>query len=308
MDGSRRFTWYDGERTIRFGRGVAGEAVGVLGGPGYALLTTARARGAAPEVVEAAATVLEVAPGQVDELAGELLGTIEQDRIVALGGGRVVDVAKALAGASLGAARAMAIPTTLSGAEMTRVHRQAAGAPEGAANVRPAVVVNDPALSASQPEPELAASALNALGHAAEGPCTPRANPVSTLAVAALLAGYTSDATVYGRQHVLAQTLVQLGRMGHSPAKAIMLPHSLGALAWRFPAWIERLSEAMGGDPAEVAQGLCARTGATRLGELGVDAAALDACADAAAERPELGLTPPRADRAELRALYGDAL
>jgi hypothetical protein len=39
-----------------------------------------------------------------------------------------------------------------------------------------------------------------------------------------------------------------------------------------------------------------------------VDAAALDACADAAAERPELDLTPPRADRAELRALYGDAL
>jgi len=34
----------------------------------------------------------------------------------------------------------------------------------------------------------------------------------------------------------------------------------------------------------------------------------LDACADAAAERPELGLTPPRADRAELRTLYGEAL
>jgi len=333
MDGRERFTWHDGERTIRFGRGVAAEAVGVLGGPGYALLTTGRARAAAPEVVEAADTVVEVAPGRVDELAGELLGTIEHDRVVALGGGRVVDVAKALAGASLGAARAMAIPTTLSGAEMTRVHRQAAGAPEGAANVRPAVVVNDPALSASQPEPELAASALNALGHAAEGPCTPRANPVSTLAaleaarlivrgfpprnagpdrdtlaLAALLAGYTIDSTVYGLHHVLSQTLVRLGGIGHGPANAIMLPHTLGALAWRFPAWIERLGEAMGGDPAEFAAALCARTGATRLGELGVEAAALDTCADAAAERPELGLTPPRADRAELRALYGDAL
>ena len=188
-----------------------------------------------------------------------------------------MDVAKALAGASLGAVRAMAIPTTLSGAEMTRVHRQAAGAPEGAANVRPAVVVNDPALSASQPEPELAASALNALGHAAEGPCTPRANPVSTLAaleaarlivggfptrggpdrdtlaLAALLAGYTIDSTVYGLHHVLSQTLVRLGGIGHGPANAIMLPHSLGALAWRFPAWIERLGEEMGGDPAEFA-------------------------------------------------------
>jgi alcohol dehydrogenase class IV len=327
-----RFTWHDGERTIRFGRGTAAEAVGVLGGPGYALLTTGRARAAAPEVVEAAETVVDVAPGRVDELAGELLGTISQDRIVALGGGRVVDVAKALAGASGGAARAMAIPTTLSGAEMTRVHRQAAGAPEGAVNVRPAVVVNDPLLSASQPEPELAASALNALGHAAEGPCTPRANPVSTLAaleaarlivgawprnggpdrhalaLGALLAGYTIDSTVYGLHHVLSQTLARLAGIGHGPANAIMLQHTLGALAWRFPTCIEWLGEAMGGDAAELTAALCARTGATRLSELGVDAAALDACADAAAERPELDLTPPRADRAELRALYGDAL
>jgi alcohol dehydrogenase class IV len=329
---TQRFTWQDGERTIRFGRGTAAEAVGVLGGPGYALLTTPRARGAAPAVVEAAATVVDVAPGRVDELAGDLLGSIAEDRIVALGGGRVVDVAKALAGASLGAARAMAIPTTLSGAEMTRVHRRAAGAPEEAANVRPAVVVCDPALSASQPEPELAASALNALGHAAEGPCTPRANPVSTLAaleaarlivgafgarngpdrdalaLAALLAGYTIDSTIYGLHHVLSQTLVRFAGVGHGPANAIMLPYTLGALAWRFPAWMERLGEALGGDPAEVAGRLCARTGATRLGEVGVDAAMLDACADAAAERPELDLTPPRADRAELRALYRDAL
>jgi alcohol dehydrogenase class IV len=215
---------------------------------------------------------------------------------------------------------------------MTRVHRQAAGAPEGAVNVRPAVVVNDPLLSASQPEPELAASALNALGHAAEGPCTARANPVSTLAaleaarliagawprsggpdrdglaLAALLAGYTIDSTVYGLHHVLSQTLARLAGIGHGPANAIMLQHTLGALAWRFPTCIEWLGEAMGGDAAELTAALCARTGATRLSELGVDAAALDACADAAAERPELDLTPPRADRAELRALYGDAL
>ncbi len=326
------FTWQDGERMIRFGRGTAAEAIGVLGGPGYALLTTGRARAAAPAVVEAAATVIDVAPGRVDELAGGLLGTIAEDRLVALGGGRVVDVAKALAGASGGTARAMAIPTTLSGAEMTRVHRQAAGAPRGSVNVRPAVVVNDPLLSASQPEPDLAASALNALGHAAEGPCTPRANPVSTLAaleaarlivgawprnggpdrhalaLAALLAGYTIDSTVYGLHHVLSQSLVRLAGIAHGAANAIMLPHTLGALAWRFPAWIERLGETMGGDPAEVAERLCARTGATRLSELGVVAATLDECADAASERPELELTPPRADRAELRALYRDAL
>jgi alcohol dehydrogenase class IV len=328
---SRAFTWHDGERTIRFGRGMAAEALGVLGGPGYALLTTPRALRAAPPLGEAAASVHEIAPGRVDELAGALLGTIGSDRLVALGGGRVIDVAKALAAASRGAARAMAIPTTLSGAEMTRVHRQAAGAPAGTTAVRPAVVVNDPALSASQPPPELAASALNALGHAAEGPCTPRANPVATLAaleaarlitgaftrtrepdrdalaLGALLAGYTIDSTMYGLHHVLSQTLVRLAGASHGQANAIMLPHTLGALGWRFEAWHARLREAIGGDPTELAARLCGLTGATALGELGIGDATLDACADAAAERPELELTPPRADRAELRSLYAAA-
>ena len=333
------FTWRDGERVVVFGHGVLAGAVEALGGPGYALLTTPRAGAAAPEVAEAAAGVTEVPPGRVDELAGELLGRVRGERIVALGGGRVIDVAKALAAASEGAARAMAIPTTLSGAEMTRGHRRAVGAPAGTGTVRPAVVVNDPALSASQPEHELAASALNALGHAAEGPCTPRANPVATLAaleaarlltgafvrgreafeaargaaardtlaLGALLAGYTIDSTGYGLHHVLSQTLARVAGIPHAAANAIMLPHALGALGWRFPAWYERLAEAMGGDPAEVAASIRARTGATSLGELGVDAAALDACADAAAQRPDLDQTPPRADRAELRALYADA-
>ena len=39
----RAFDWRDGERLIRFGRGVAAEAVAALGGPGYLLLTTPRA-------------------------------------------------------------------------------------------------------------------------------------------------------------------------------------------------------------------------------------------------------------------------
>ena len=48
---------------------------------------------------------------------------------MALGGGRVVDTAKAIAGAGEGVCAA--VPTTLSGAEMTPFHRTPAGA-EGA--------------------------------------------------------------------------------------------------------------------------------------------------------------------------------
>jgi alcohol dehydrogenase class IV len=323
------FTWRDGERTIRFGAGAVGDAVEVLGGEGYALLTTERAAAMAPAVVDGAGAVHMIGAGLVDELAGDLLGAVARERIVALGGGRVIDTAKALAAASGGSQVAMAVPTTLSGAEMTRIHRRARGADQRAPTVRPRAVVNDPALSASQPVAELAASALNALSHAAEGPCSPMANPVATLAahdgarllarslaaepdrpglaLGALLAGYVIDSTGYGLHHVLSQTLVRLGGAGHGGANAVLLCHTLGALAWRFPERIEALGNALGGDPSDIAARMCELTGATRLRDIGVDRDLLADCAAAAAERPELDLTPPRADRAELMALYEGA-
>jgi alcohol dehydrogenase class IV len=323
------FTWRDGERLVRFGRGVIAEAVDVLGGPGYALLTTDRAAAMAPQVVEAAAGVYTLGPGMVDELAGDLLGSVARERIVALGGGRVVDAAKALAAASGGTQVAMAVPTTLSGAEMTRIHRRARGADQRAPTVRARVVVNDPDLSASQPLAELAASALNAMGHAVEGPCTPLANPVATLAahdgarllarslsttpdreglaLGALLAGYVIDSTGYGLHHVLSQTLVRIAGAGHGPANAVMLPHTTGALAWRFPERLDALGVALEGDAADVAAAMCRHVGATRLRDLGVEREVLAECAETASERPELDLTPPRADRAELLALYEGA-
>jgi alcohol dehydrogenase class IV len=227
--------------------------------------------------------------------------------------------------------QAMAVPTTLSGAEMTRVHRRAAGSPPGTPGVRPAVVVNDPALSASQPPGELAASASNALGHAVEAPCTVRASPISTLAahdaarrlvwafdrpepnrdalaLGALLAAYAMDSTGYGLHHVLSQTLVRVGGAGHGPANAVMLPHSIGALAWRCPDRMQALAEAMGRDPADAARALAERAGAKSLRAVGVDPARLPEIASAAAERADLDATPPRASRAEILSLYEHAL
>ena len=288
------FTWRDGERTIRFGAGVAAEAVETLGGEGYALLTTERAAAMAPAVVEGAAAVHMVGAGRVDELAGDLLGAVARERIVALGGGRIVDTAKALAAASGGTQVAMAVPTTLSGAEMTRIHRRARGSDQRAPTVRPRVVVNDPALSASQPVADLAASALNALSHAAEGPCTPLANPVATLAahdgarllarslraepdreglaLGALLAGYVIDSTGYGLHHVLAQTLVRLagaGPRGRERGAALRTrsARSRGASPSASTRWARRSD----GDPSEVAARMCELTGATRLRDIGVD-------------------------------------
>src|SRR2546423_499108 len=163
------FTWQDGERLIRFGRGALGDAPALLG-EGFTLVTTERAAEAAGGVLAAAGRVLHVGPGRVDELAAGLLDDLEASPLlVALGGGRVVDVAKALA-AARPPRQVAAIPTTLSAAEMTRGHRRAKGTPQDAPGVRPAIVLNHPALSASQPRRG---------GRAARAPptCAPSASP-----------------------------------------------------------------------------------------------------------------------------------
>jgi alcohol dehydrogenase class IV len=322
------FRWRDGERRIVFGRAALAEAPDLLA-PGYVLLTTARASAAAPELAERAAAVHEVGEGRVDELAGELRPQIEGSLLVALGGGRVVDVAKALAAADPPRSVA-AIPTTLSGAEMTAIHRQAAGVPPDTPRLRPAIVINDPALSASQPVDQLARSAGNAFGHAVEGPLTPLGNPVAELAalaaaqliaegvaidtpgeperdmlgLGALLAGYSIGAAGYGLHHVVSQTLARFAGVGHDAANTIMLPHTLAALARRAPGWNQRLEQALGSDPAVLAQRLGELSGSRRLRDSGVSEADLEECAVQASRRPELEMTPPPADLDELRELY----
>jgi len=318
---------------VHFGHDALAVAQPSLG-EGYTLLTTPRARAAAPALAERAGAVHDVPAGRVDELAGALLEDIDAGPgalIVALGGGRVIDTAKALVAAREPGARGRvaAIPTTLSAAEMTAVHRRAAGADGSLPGVRPAIVINDPALSASQPAVELAASAANALAHAAEGPATRYASPVPALAgaeaarligaayaglgsddddgepdrdmlaLAALLSGYTIDSAGYGLHHVMSQTLARFAGVGHGPSNAAMLPHTLVALA--------RRGAPGAGELVALATDLARRARSTRLRDHGVDEATLDTCADRASERPDLDHTPPRADRDELRAIYAAA-
>ena len=147
-DARARFRWQDGERIILFGPGTFAQASDLLG-RGFTLLSTSRALTRAPGLADAAGAVYEVGPGRVDELAAELRRTVEGELLVAFGGGRVIDVAKALAAADP-PRRVAAIPTTLSGAEMTAIHRHATGVEPSTPRVRPAFVINDPALSASQ--------------------------------------------------------------------------------------------------------------------------------------------------------------
>jgi maleylacetate reductase len=282
-----------------------------------------------PGLADGATAVHEVPGGNVDALAAELRPHVTGELLVALGGGRVIDTAKALAAADP-PRRVAAIPTTLSSAEMTRVHRHAQGVPMETERVRPVLVLNDPALCASQPEPGIAASAGNSLGHAVEGPMTAAESPLGSLAgleaarliahawdrgepdrdalaLGSLLSGYAIDVRGYGLHHVMAQTLVRLTPAGHGEANSALLPHTLRALAERRPERMDRLATAIGSDPFEAASAIAERAQAQRLRDLGVEESALAECAEAAAGRPELHATPPPADAQEIVAIYHEA-
>src|SRR5919198_2473757 len=181
----RDFTWRDAERTIVFrARGLADSPEIVAGGiwERFELLTTTRALGAAPvELAERATVVHQVEPGEVPYVAAAIIDRVRNPTLLALGGGRVIDTAKAIAAVRGG--RVCAIPTTLSGAEMTSIHRLPAGREHEAPHrVRPALVVADPEQMTTLPEQGLRASAMNSLAHGAEALYTPLANPMATLA------------------------------------------------------------------------------------------------------------------------------
>jgi alcohol dehydrogenase class IV len=334
---AERFTFRDGDRLIRFGEGALDEAPGVLaenGLDGYTLLTTERAARAAPELARGAASVIHVPPGKVDQISAELLPRAERRPLVALGGGRVIDTAKAIAGATDG--RCAAVPTTLSGAPMTPFHRLPAGV-EGARFTRPALVAADPLLMTSQHGTRRAASAMNALAHAMEALYAPLANPVSELAalraaelfeatvledepdrgdlaLAALLGGYAVGLTGLAVHHAVCQTIVRVCGTPHAETNAVMLPRSARLMVPRAPAEMGELAAALGdpGGDADAAPGrlakLAARSGHTRLSTLGVEEGQLEDVVAAALPHPGLAATPDPPGEEELLELLRAAL
>jgi alcohol dehydrogenase class IV len=337
VDAAAPFTWIDGERLIRYGPGVVAEAPALLaqqGFDGFALLTTERASAAAPALAGAAEVVLNVPPGPVPDAAAAVRADVGGRPVVALGGGRVIDAAKAIGGAD--DVPVAALPTTLSGAEMTGFHRLPTGVERGRL-VRPSVVVADPALMASQPMPQIAASALNALAHAAEALYTPLANPGAELtaleaarliaeglgaadpdrerlALGGLLAGWAAGSTGYAFIHVLCQTSVRVAGTPHAGTYAVILPHGLRLMESRTPELLTRLAAALGAaDPVpELAAARAAHLGAqahvVRLSALGVAQAHIPTIVELASARAELQNTPDPPSPAELTELLEAAL
>jgi alcohol dehydrogenase class IV len=301
------------------------------GWTGYELLSTERALAEAPAALgQNAAAVHRVAPGPVNEVSAALFDAVGADSLVALGGGRVIDVAKAIAAVRGG--RVAAIPTTLSGAEMTAIHRLPEGRQAPGGLVRPALVIAEPEAMTGLPEEQLRASAMNALAHGAEPLYTPFANPVarmaslrgarllaqsldegpgrdpSKLALGSILCAYALDSGLFALHHVVCQTLVRTLRTPHAETNATMLPRTIGAMRDRAPEAIAELAEALATEPEWIAGRIEALGGGPRrLSALGADPAGVPDAIEAILARPELGFTPDPPDGEEIRALIENA-
>ena len=329
------FVWRDAGRVVVFRRDGVEQAPQLLsehGFDGFELLSTPRALLGAPELEAAAGAVHAVGPGQVPEAAAALLDRVRAPRIVALGGGRTIDAAKAIA--SVSGAQVAAIPTTLSGAEMTGIHRLPAGAEHRVrAMVRPSLAIADPDPMTSQPEGALRASAMNSLAHGADSLYTPLANPVSqltalrgaaliaasldedaaernraALAQGSLLCAYAIDSAMFGMHHVICQTLARICGSPHAETNAAILPRAMAFVAPRVPDHLASLAEALNADPAELEARILDLGGnPAGLGDVGADRSKLDEAIESMLLRPELAFTPEPPSRDDLAQLIESA-
>lgn len=328
---SKDFIWRDAGRSVVFRESGVEDAASLLAEHGmesFDLLSTDRHLENAPGLAGAARTIHEVAPGGVPEAASALLDSVHAPNLVALGGGRVIDAAKAIAAVT--GARVAAVPKTMSGAEMTGIHRLPAGAESRARSlVRPSLVIADPEAMTSAPESELRVSSMNALAHGADSLYTPFANPVSVmtalrgaeliarsldeapasrdrpaLALGSILCGYAIDSGAFALHHVICQTLVRVCGSPHAGTNASILPRAMASMAPRAPAQIAALATALGTTSDEIEPRILQLGGnPPRLAHLGADRTKLPEAVEAMLMRPELSFTPEAPTKVDLEEL-----
>jgi alcohol dehydrogenase class IV len=333
------FVWRDAGRTVVLrADGVQGasQLLAEHGMEPFELLSTQRHLGEAQQLAEAAAAVHDLPPADaasaVPEISAALLDSVSSPNLVAFGGGRTIDTAKAIAAVT--GARVAAIPTTMSGAEMTGIHRLPAGAEDRVKSlVRPSLVIAEPAAMTSAPEPELRASSINALAHGADSLYTPFANPVSeltalrgaqliatsldeepgernrsALAQGSLLCGYAIDSGSFALHHVVCQTIVRVCGASHAGVNAAILPRAMAFMTSRAPDGLQPLATALGTQPSDLESRILELGGdPPGLGDQGADRAKLPEALESMSLRPELAFTPEPPTLDELRELIEKA-
>lgn len=262
----------------------------------------------------------------VDEVAAATarVRTVGADGLVAVGGGSAIGLAKALALET--GLPVLAVSTTYSGSEMTRVWgRTEAGRKQTGRDdrVAPRTVIYDPDLVAQLPRETAAASALNAVAHAAEALYAPDRSVLSDIAAAeavrilttslagsapptdllrgAYLAGTVLDLTTMGLHHKLCHVLGGSFDLPHAETHSIVLPQVL-AFNLADPVLAIRFRDVGADDlPARVQQLASRYALPMSLREIGMSEAAIGEVVDAVVAAPPAN--PRAVEGTAIRAL-----
>jgi maleylacetate reductase len=268
-------------------------------------------------------------PAELADRARAYFAERGADGVIAVGGGSVIGLAKAIALTAQGPI--VAVPTTYSGSEMTAIYgiladgRKHTGRDEA---VRPREVVYDPELSRDLPREVAAPSAMNALAHCVDALWAPGATPVTTLLAlegaqalregleaadherllyGAALAGWALGVAGTALHHRICHVLGGAYDLPHAETHSAVLPQVTALNAPAVPDDAARLAAALGGgDPAAAIFDLAQRSGApVALSALGLRERDLDPVVPAIVE--EAAGNPVPVDEATARALLGRA-
>lgn len=242
-------------------------------------------------------------PIEVANAARDVFLQQECDVVVTVGGGSTVGLGKYIA-AETGAPH-IALPTTLSGSEMTPLfgflvdgEKRSRREPRALANT----VIVDPVLAQSLPIRETATTGMNALAHCIEALYVPKNNPLTSqlaltgidmlfralkklvdeptdlearteAAYGATIGGLMVNSVGIGMHHRICHILGGRFEVPHGESNCVVLPHVLAYNASAIPEACAMMEAVMGVHPALALQRLVRDLGApVGLSELGVPA------------------------------------
>ncbi|MDC7785387.1 maleylacetate reductase [Rhodoplanes sp. TEM] len=275
-------------------------------------------------------------PVAVTETAMQLVAETGADGVVAIGGGSVTGLGKAIALRT--DMPQIVVPTTYAGSEMSPIlgeTRDGQKVTQSSEAIRPEVVVYDVDLTLGLPPALSGTSGINALAHAVEALYAPDRNPIVALmaveAIAALhralpalvrdprdvaartdalygawLSGVCLGSVSMALHHKLCHTLGGSFDLPHAETHTAVLPHALAYNAPAVPEAMARLAGVLGADPARALWDLAGAVGAKRaLADLGMPADGIALAAERALARPYPNPRP--LERAAIAALIARA-
>jgi maleylacetate reductase len=275
-------------------------------------------------------------PEAVAEAALDAFVTARADGVVTIGGGSTIGLGKVIAARRK--VPFIAIPTTLSGSEMTALYGMKIGQEKRTwtdPNARARSVIYDPDLTATLPKHETATTGMNCLAHCIEALYPAQPNPIAVLLAldgirvlhtalprviesndvesraGALYGGFLGGLLVsmvgIGLHHKICHVLGGHFDLPHGETNSVILPHVVAFNAPALPGVINDVARAIGtSDVVAATFALAERIGApTSLRELGLAYSDLDPVAEEIAANATVNPRPVSAD--DIRALLRDA-